>query len=398
MPARADVGIGPTINAHFDSVGAVIRLVETPSGVLYCVYIDSGSDVVFKKSTDGGLSWGLQTSIFAGTATAMTVWYDRWSGISAGLIHVAYQESVTDDTFYRTIDTESSDALSTQTTVFLGASTAAGGTLSITRAVGGNVYCATMIDAGTEGGFFRLPNANVPSGAWDAARSTCFEAATQDLVLLQPDFDSADNQDIFAFFWDASANEISRKNYDDSANSWAETSIATSMTDLGVASNTPFPHWAACRDLSSGDSILVAWSAVDTASARLRAWQVNNSTITALTDVVSSSTDDQGLAMIAIDDATGDLTVIYGGATGGGETFRTAINLYCKVSKDGGTTWGPETPLTSAARDIPWIGCVPRRYIQPLGVAYFHNGGTIDEIKFNVQVTQPRASHQLFGG
>ena len=35
-----------------------------------------------------------------------------------------------------------------------------------------------LIDAGAEGGFFRLPNANVPNGAWDAARTTVFEAIT----------------------------------------------------------------------------------------------------------------------------------------------------------------------------------------------------------------------------
>src|SRR3972149_1845211 len=184
MPIRADVNVAATQTALEQFSGAGTQyLVQTSAGVLYLVYVDDTSDVSFKKSTDGGLSWTAPTEIFAGTVTALSVWYDRWSNISAGLIHLAYTESGADDTLYRTINTESSDALSTQTTIRLGTATATGGGPPVCRARGGNVYCATMINAGTEGGFFRLPNANVPNGAWDAARTTVFEAVTSDQVI-----------------------------------------------------------------------------------------------------------------------------------------------------------------------------------------------------------------------
>jgi len=187
MPNRADVNVAATQTALEQFSGAGTQyLVQTSAGVLYLVYVDDTSDVSFKKSTDGGLSWTAPTEIFAGTVTALSVWYDRWSNISAGLIHLAYTESGTDDTLYRTINTESSDALSTQTVIFAGATTGTGGCLSICRARGGNVYCATMIDAGAEGGFFRLLNANVPNGAWDAARATVFEAISLDQIILVP--------------------------------------------------------------------------------------------------------------------------------------------------------------------------------------------------------------------
>src|SRR3972149_8003491 len=120
MANRVDAVVAeftPTIQY---SGGGTSYLVTTPSGILYCIYVDGLNDVAFKKSSDNGLSWSVQTTIFTGSATALSIWYDRWSGIAAGLIHCAYTESGSDDTLYRTINTESADALSTQTTILAG--------------------------------------------------------------------------------------------------------------------------------------------------------------------------------------------------------------------------------------------------------------------------------------
>jgi hypothetical protein len=395
MPARVDVMVGQPAGLVQFNGGGTQYLIQTPTGVLYCVYADSANDVAWKKSSNGGLTWSNPVSVFAGTVTALSVWYDRWSGIAAGLIHIAYQESATDDTLYRTINTESSDALSTQTTIFLGASTAAGGWLSITRAQGGNVYCYTCIDAGAEGGFFRLPNANVPNGAWDAARANPEALATQDQAILVPGF-AADNQDIMAIFWDSSADEISRYIHDDSANTWAETSIATSMVDQIAA--TAFPHFAAAVDLANSQILLVAWSAVDTANADLRCWTVTESTITEVTNVVLNSTDDQGLAGICLDTLTGYWWVFYGGKSDGSETFLTSINIYCKCSTDGGSTWGAETLLTTLPRDTAWLVTIPRLLYPltlPPPVMYHSDTATLDEILLNLGNGVPAARMQL---
>ena len=396
--ARLDQTLSNTAGLINFNGGGTIYTVQTPAGVLYQVYVESGSDVVFKKSTDNGLTWSDPVSVYAGTVTALAVWFDRWSNISAGLIHCAYSESATDDTLYRTINTESSDALSTQTVIFAGTSTATGGHLSITRAVGGNVYCKTVIDAGAEGGFYRLPAANVPNGAWDAARTVDETIATTDMMILLPDYDAADNQDIMAIFWDASANEISRKLYDDSGNSWSETSIAGSMADQ--AATTAFPHFAVAMDIANTQHVLVAWSAVDTANADLRCWTVDASTITEVTNVVLNSVDDQGLAGIAIDTATGHWWVFYAGASDGSETFLTSVNIYCKVSQDGGSTWGPETRITTLPADITWL-CTTPRFSSAFGppmVCYHNDTAVIDEIMVNSNLPIRRATHQLLGG
>lgn len=382
MGKRADILVAQSTGLVQFNGGGINYLVQTPTGVLYYVYVDSGSDVAFRKSSDGGLTWGPPTVVFAGTVTALSIWYDRWSGISAGLIHCAYAESATDDILYRTIDTESSDALSTQTTIFLGASTAANGWLSITRARGGNVYCYGCIDSGAEGGFFRLPNANVPNGAWDAARTNPEALASADQAILVPGF-AADNQDIMAIFIDASANEISRYVHDDSGNSWGETSISTGIVEQAVG--TAFPHFAAAVDLANSRILVVCWNAIDAANQDLLGWTVTESAITAFTTTpVLNATDDCGLAAIAIDTVAGYWWIFYGGKSDGSETFLTSINIYCKCSKDSGATWGPETKLTTLAADITWLVTCPRFFGPPL-VAY-HNDIALDELMINVEI------------
>lgn len=395
MGHRADVIIAQCgLPAQYN--GGTNYIVETIAGVLYSIYVDTGSDVAFKKSTDGGLSWSNATIVRAGTVTQLSVWYDRWSNISAGLIHIVSADSGVDDVFYRTINTESSDALSTETTLFLGASTAAPAAISVCRARGGNVYCGVYIDLGAEGGFFRLPNANVPNGAWDAARAAIGEADTTtpgDHWVLVPGW-AADNQDMMAFYWDRSASEISRKLYDDSANSWSETSIATSMTILSPA--TAFPNMAATVDIANSRNMLVAWSGTDVVNADLRCWHITESAITeSSANVVLNSTDDQGMCGITLDTLTGYWWVFYGGASNGGETFSTAINLYCKVSKDSGATWGPETRMTTITAGMPSMVCNPRRYVTRPSNLQFVRDTTLDNLFFSTSILQPAVSGNM---
>lgn len=356
--ARTNSFLATAISALYTGAGTNY-IVKTLAGAYYAIYTDSASDVSYRKSTDGGKTWGDPVAVFAGTATNLAIWYDRWSNISAGLIHLAYTESATDDTLYRTIDTESADALSTQTVIFAGASTATGGALSITRSRGGNVYCKTMIDAGVEGGFFRLTNANVPNGAW-ASRTDTEALATTDQWILVPGF-AADNNDIMCIFWDASADEISRYIHDDSANTWAETSISATMVD--VAATATFPHFAAAVDLTNSQILVVAWNGVDTALQDLLGWKVTESAITAFaTTPVLNATDDCGCAAIAIDTDTEDWYVYYWGKSDGSETWATGVTLNYKKSTDDGATWGSETAMSTTISFIATncLFCTPR--------------------------------------
>lgn len=385
MPARrADLIAATSVAAQFGGAGTNWP-VETPAGHLYLVYVDVNNDVVFVKSTDGGWTWSAPTVVFAGTVTNLSIWYDRWSGINGGLIHCAYTESGGHDTLYRSIDTESADALGTQTTIFAGTSVASGGQLTITRARGGNLYCRTCIDAGAEGGFFRSTDV----GANWGSRTINEALATTDQMILMPGF-AADDQDIIGIFWDASANEISRQLYDNSANSWAETSIATSMTDT-VAAGGHFPHFDAFVDLENSRVVTSAWSAVDAANADLRCWTVTESAITETTaNIVLNSVDDQMLCNICKNLASGEWIAFYCGKSDGSETVGASVNVYSKRSGDGGATWSSEAQISNMPVNAKWLGAVPRhRRSTPV---FYYNDVTTDEIRVSLPTAQPRVT------
>ena len=385
--ARADVIISDG-GATTYSGASSRNIFQTSAGVIYVVYVDGISDVCFRKSSDGGFTWTSPTVIFAGTTTALSCCWDKDAGLAGGLIHCAYTESGGADTLYRTIDTASSDALSTQTTIFAGASTAGGGALSITRSRGGNVYCKTMIDAGTEGGFYKLLNANVPNGAWEAALTDTEALASTDQWILVPGF-AADSNDIMCVFWDASADQISRYIYDDSANTWAETIFGAPMTFVDTTAAS-YPHFAVAIDSTNSQILVVAWNRVDFVNSDLTCWTMTESAITACTDVVTDSTDDQGLCGITLDTTTGYWWVFYCGKSDGSETFSTSINVYYKSSTDSGATWGAETILNTLGAG-PINSIVPIQRIlsavaTPPPCTYFSNVTQNDTWNINVDL------------
>lgn len=341
--AEIEMGLGAG-GVTWATAGYGVYPIQVDNGDWYQVFFDGGQDVYYRKSTDG-VSYGQSIAVFTGAAVGLAVWFDGWSGLTGGLIHIAYQETATDDVLYRTIATESSDTLSTQTVIMAGSAQAGGGSISITRARGGNVYVATQNGSQNEGGFFKLLNANVPAGAWEAALTTVYEASADDQVILMPGF-GADNQDVIGIYMDASANELSSKFYDDSGNSWSTIAERVFQAHTNIATVTSNAHYAAAPDLANSQIIVVGWTAIDTVNADLLAWAVDESADTALTDVVTNSTDDQGFAAIAIDTMTGDFHVGYGGKSDGSETYSTGLNFYSKTSTDDGSTWGAETQFS----------------------------------------------------
>ena len=363
--ARVNVFVESGFNELHRTGAGSNYVVVTPGGVIYIVFLNYGSsstviEVKFTKSTDGGVTWSAPTTVSAeDTCSQLSIWYDRWSGIAAGLIHCAWTDTADgDDCRYRSIDTENSDSLSTQTVIgaFTSATAAGGPAISIVRARGGNLYCKVTVDAGAEGGFF----GSTDVGANWSALTNSEALATTDQWILMPGW-AADDDDIMMFFWDASVDEISRVLYDQSGDSWAETSISTAMVD--VVSSSTFPHFAAAVDTTNSRNLLVAWSGVDTANADLRCWHITESAITEVTNVVLNSTDDQGLCAIGIDTDTQDWYVFYGGKSDGSETWSASagvVKVYYKISTDDGATWGAETALTAGSHNLAYLCCNPR--------------------------------------
>jgi len=396
MPKYCDIEASTTYTVGNSTLWSTNYLVQTPAGVLYKILPYSSSNVLaFVKSSDGGLTWTNPVTINAGQASHPAVWYDKWSGLAGGLIHLAYTNTTSADLHYRTIDTENSDTLSTETVVFAGASVASGGAISIARMRGGNVLCRGVIDNAAEGGVFKLADADVPNGAWSSV--TINEAlAANDHGIMLPGW-AADTQDGMLLFWDVTANEISTQLYDDSGNSWSETSISTGMGALISAGN--FNH-AAFVDLANSQNCMIAWTDDDILNADLKCWTVTESTITAKTDVVLNSVDDQGFCAFSIDAVTGYWYAFYGGKSDGSETFSTDLNFYMKISQDSGATWGAETRVTQAG--MTWIPqnvfAAPLCYAGGWRLSWMQNNTTTsDRAMVTLPVGQPRASNSLGG-
>lgn len=362
---RADVLIDSNAISRERDVGQTNHIVYA-GGTWYKVY-GSGdiADIWWTKSTNKGLTWSTPTLIKATSIGGIAVWYDKWTpGDSGTLLHIAYFETSTNNVLYRSLDT-SNDTLGTEITVFAGASLVAGANscISVTKSKGARILVGFDGDGGTETGFYKSNDFPVTG----FTSKTDFQEATTDYYILLPG-NYADTNDIDCIFWDRTASEITLKTYDDSANNWtgvsAETSIATSMT--AITAGTVSPQFAAAVALTSvgsltaGHAYVAAWSNADTAAARLQCWDINGAgSITAKTDIVSSSTDDQGAVAIGLDTGTGNLYAFYLGKTDGSETAFTAINVYYKISTDGGATWGSETLLTTQTRVLSHLNCSP---------------------------------------
>ena len=360
----------------YSGIGTVYVVQNPLNGDYYMFYSGAGADFYYVKSTDGGLNWSSPVTVIGSISTlSIAVYYDRWSNISAGLVHCAVVDSGGSDILYRNVDLENSDTLGTQVTVFDGVSAAGGGSLSITRTRGGNLIIAGSIDAGAEDGAWESADVGA---TWGSAIADPSEASTQDQYCLLPGW-NADTQDAQLIFWDASADELSVKRYDNSANTWAETSISTSMVDY-----TSVNGIAAATDLANSRNVVVAWSRTDFDTADLRCWVIDDTTITEKTNVVENSSDDQGFCSLAVDANTGWWHVFYGGKSDGSETFATAINIYHKISKDSGATWGDEMKISHHAMTLALIVSTPRFINNPCVCYYDNSPGTGNVIKMLV--------------
>jgi hypothetical protein len=254
------------------------------------------------------------------------------------------------------------------------------------------------IDAGVEDGAW----SSTDDGAtWGDTIADPSEGATQDQYYALPGWNS-DTSDFMVIFVDASANGLSVKRYDDSANTWAEAAIIADGSFVDLTAGNSYPHVACCVDIANSRNIVVAWTAVDTANADLRLFFVTDTTITeSAANVVLNSTDDQGLCAVGLDTATGTIYVFYGGKSDGSETFNSSINIYYKTTTDDGTTWSTETLLTSDVRGIFWLACTPR-FASTFAVAFYNDIQT-DDIQVSAPIPSGTAgalltNHGMTGG
>ena len=379
--ARADIITSTTAISALQYIGGGTIYPIQKNGAAdtyYQIVMDSASDLSYIKSTDGGFTWSTPVVIRTGTLVAAANWYRRWSGIASDVIDIVYIDN--NDIFYRSLDI-ATDTLGTETTVFDGASSAGGGSLSVVTGRNGHIRVAGSIDAGAEDGAW----SSADDGAtWGDTIADPSEGATQDQYYLLPGW-NADTADVMLIFVDASANGISVKRYDDDGNAWAETAIIADGSFVDTTPGASYPHVAVAVDLANSRNIVACWSAVDAANQDLRVFIIDDTTITETSaNAVLNATDDCGLVGLGIDTDTGDWYVFYAGNADGSETWSSAVKVYYKISTDDGATWGSQTALSSYVRGTAWLATVPR--FATKWITAFYSDLTQDQIVASVLI------------
>ncbi len=337
----ADTTVAVSAQSLLHERGVRLGPVWVNVNTAYVFYISAGTNLVYQKTSDGGATWATAVTVKSGGITKVSVWYDKWTPGSAGtLIHIAYNDATADDTFYRNLDTLD-DSLSTEVTIFAGASYNPSnwnvGTIDIVRARGGNLYIGFWGDGDGELGFYRSTDDGV---TW-TSRAQLADGNAADGILLMPGAET-DEDDIWCIYWDRSLEELSLKVYDNSGDSWSEFSIASS-----IAGSSGYYQMSAVPRHRDNHVLLAIWNALDTAGSDLKVWDIGSSSdFTAKTDVVTNL-NESGQVALLIDQIHDYLYAAY--LKGG--TWEASVDVVYKKSADGGTTWGDEQSYSEASAD-----------------------------------------------
>lgn len=334
-------------------------------GYLFYIAVGGGDDLEYRKTTDGGATWGAAVTVLMGAngIFKFALWPDwKTPGDTGTLIHIVTLDFSADDVRYKTLNTVGDS----QTSVVIVDGTAVGGftpgswtssTVTIIKTVGGNLNIGWWGSAaGNRNGLRRSINGGV---TW-ISRTTMADASATDGIQFMPG-NEVDNQDFYCIYWDYSANEISLKVHDDSANVWSETLISTGMNEF----SSSFAGRQFTTDIRQSDShiLLFAWTQGGSNSADLKGWDINGpGSIIALTNVITAEINHLAVAM-TINPFNDDIYVGYTGDPA--DTWSTILNMRYKKSEDGGVTWGAATQLNQdAATDAR---CIWGSDIHPTG-------------------------------
>lgn len=337
----ADITIDDSVSSLTYLGGIRLGPIWVSNLIGYIFYTNSDTDLVYRKTIDGGATWESEVTVHTGTTYNLSVWYDRWTtGITGRKVHIAYMDQVTDDIFHRSLDTIGDD-LSTAVVVFAGTSIGGGrwdlSVLDIIKARGGNLYIGFWGDADGEYGFYRSTN---EGDDW-TSRAQLADGNAVDGILFMPGGET-DEDDIWCIYWDRSADELSLKVYDNSADSWAETLISASMVD-----DTNYIQVSASQRHSDNRVTLVAWSELNAATADLKVWEIASAAAIDAFGSVVSNLDNAGQVAVFINQQNDDTYVAY--LKGG--TWGDTVDVMYKKSTDGGFTWGDEQVYSEGAAD-----------------------------------------------
>jgi len=382
----SDANVTPTY--HLQS-GAATVFVSDQVG--YKFFVDAPGYCVYRKTSDGGVTWSSTTTVDAQVdCLAISVWYDKWTpGDTGTQIHIATIDANPDDVWYNRLDTNGDTLLLGYTPVSV--STTQGGTLttganqvSITKATNGTIYTASI--DGSDSFVMRCSGTCNIAGNWSEAGTNPF-GLTGNYALLAP----LPGGDILAIHRDIVLEDMGSKVWNNGTGAW---DVATTTFDTHAPDNTTYDVGMAMTVHPTTGDIYLAYIASSTALGlddQIRTAIYSGGSWTVKEEVVRYT--EKGLTNVAIglDITNDDIYVAYSGRTVLGTA--TTSNVYWRKSIDGMNTWSFEYgPINTSADDIYGVD-MNIMSSERLYVSWFDNtdddiiGDTLLDISAGVRVT-----------
>jgi len=341
----ADTSVDGDVNVNLDLSGGHFGPYWANTLDAVIVFRDPDADPTTSRTTDGGATWATQVDLEASNTKQIAAFFDKEVPSDDGdLVHIVWLDDAGDNFQYRTIDADTGTLGTLRTIEGTVVGIVAGADshrVGICKTVGGNLLA--FYETPSEINTYRSVDAGVN---WTSRADVNETAGQVDWCLLFPAATEDDN-DACALFWDVSATEISIKMYDDSADTWTETTILSSM----VADAQNIAMDAAVRH-SDGALFGAAHSDEDTTGDDLL-------TFTVFPNSIASPTIDTGTAAVFTNQAASSQVAMWINQQNNevravylkGGTWNDSVDVVFHISIDGMTSWGAEQAYSEAVAD-----------------------------------------------
>jgi hypothetical protein len=329
--------------------GASPTVVFTTNQIGYIFFVDSASDLAYRKTTNGGTNWSA-AQVIDNTLDGwlnVSVWYDQWTpGDSTGtLIHVAASATSSDDIYYTYLNT-SGDTLRGSVTAALSGTTFTEGSNaapSIAKNADGSLFIAANFAnySGSAGG--AVAKSTDGGDNWSDITPSGWSSVSIDQIQLLP---LLTDNDIVAIKAETSSNAIKYQIYHEASTSWAGSwSIISTTTE-----NTTYDQWfSATIKKSTGDVYLTLANYAANANNDIEFWSLDDDNRVSGFSQKSNVYDNSNAVVSPVplvEEDTGNVYVAYiKGSTNyvySGYGLGSVTYIYYKKSTDGGTTWSSE--------------------------------------------------------
>lgn len=355
----ADVSIGSGVSGSMHQIPNRVGVhwtSDSGNGVGYVIYVDTSFDLYYRKTTDGGATWGSSNLIDAGSIYAVDTWADwETEGDTGTNINIAYICTDDDDVLYAYLDTSTD---STGTDEVYNTATAVNPQavrdytdISITKSRGGRIYIVChyqdtlLLDR--EGHYY-----SSDGDTWYSGSTGWWEDSADPFLAFPAGL--TDDDDYWLLYYDDSADIITLKTYDASGNSWSESSSIKTGVDLTMYA---LMGWGGAIRHSDNHLIACWWNDLDSSTADIDCYDITSSLMwSERTDVVTDLSE-SFMCSVMIDQSSDDIYVVYcdGDSVPGG-SFLSKIDVRYKVSTNGGTSWGTAVEYTELDDDFRWVG------------------------------------------